>query len=71
MVTNEYVGQTLNGFCAGAFGRDSYDEKIVLANGVDWIVVRDTDGVPLMAVIPLDSEPSAATIVEGWIRGES
>lgn len=39
------VGAILRGFCGGAFGRDSYDDKRVEAVGADWVVVRDERGV--------------------------
>ena len=38
------VGTILYGFCGGAFGRDSYDDKRVEAVGVDWVVVRNEAG---------------------------
>ena len=38
-----YVGSILYGYCAGHFGRDSYDKKRVEALGVDWVVVREID----------------------------
>ena len=37
------VGDTLHGFCGGAFGRESYGDKIVEALGKDWVVARETD----------------------------
>jgi len=43
------VGDILEGFCNGYFGRGSYDTKTVLAVGEDWIVVRDSTGQPLLA----------------------
>ena len=36
------VGKVLDGFCDGAFGRDSYGEKLVVGLGSEWVVVRDT-----------------------------
>lgn len=39
-------GDTLEGFCAGFFGRDSYGDKIVQAVGPDWIVARE-EGRPV------------------------
>ncbi|MFG1794208.1 hypothetical protein [Nocardia sp. NPDC049149] len=38
------IGTLLRGFCHGAFGRDSYDDKRVEAIGADWVVARETDG---------------------------
>jgi hypothetical protein len=43
------VGAVLHGFCHGAFGRDSYGDKRVEAIGADWIVVRNQNGLPIMA----------------------
>lgn len=43
------VGTKLYGFCNGFFGRDSYDDKIVEAVGPDWIVVRDSSTLPMLA----------------------
>jgi hypothetical protein len=39
------AGDTLGGFCNGAFGRDSYGDKRVEAIGPDWVVARETEGV--------------------------
>lgn len=38
-----HVGAILYGFCGGAFGRDSYQNKRVEGIGVDWVVARETD----------------------------
>lgn len=38
------IGQMLYGFCCGAFGRDSYDDKRVEAIGADWVVCRTSRG---------------------------
>ncbi len=50
------VGDVLYGFCAGYFGRDSYEDKRVEAIGADWVVVRYVDefveGVDFAAVAP-------------------
>ena len=37
------VGDVLEGFCGGAFGRDCYEDKRVEAIGTDWVVVRTED----------------------------
>ncbi|MEV6432866.1 hypothetical protein [Nocardia sp. NPDC051463] len=42
------IGTLLRGFCHGAFGRDSYDDKRVEAIGADWVVVRETGGAVLL-----------------------
>jgi hypothetical protein len=33
-------GVTLYGFCGGVFGRDSYEDKIVVAAGHGWLVAK-------------------------------
>lgn len=38
------VGWPVHGFARGAFGRDSYDCRIVEAIGPDWVVTRNTSG---------------------------
>lgn len=40
-MTDLRVGAVFRGFCHGAFGRDSYDDKRVEAIGHDWVVVRE------------------------------
>lgn len=42
----------LYGFCGGAFGRDSHENKRVESIGADWIVCRDTRGHPVFASGP-------------------
>lgn len=37
------VGDVLYGFCGGAFGRDSYDDKRVEVIGSDYVVAREGD----------------------------
>lgn len=47
------VGETLEGFCGGYFGRDSYGTKRVEAVGADWVVARDiATGWPEFAAGP-------------------
>lgn len=38
------VGDVFHGFCGGAFGRDSYNCRLVEATGHDWIVTRNSRG---------------------------
>ena len=42
MVKN--IGKVLKGYCNGYFGRDSYGDKTIEAEGIDWIVVRCENG---------------------------
>ena len=50
------VGSVLKGFCNGFFGRDSYEDKMIEAMGMDWVVVREIDS----------KEPLIATFHDGW-----
>lgn len=44
------VGDTLEGFCGGAFGRDYWsDSAHVEAIGSDWVIIRDDNGVSHVA----------------------
>lgn len=61
------VGMTLSGFCNGAFGRESYGEKVVEAFGDDWIVVRE-EGKPVFA--NFYSNAQMLEYVEDWTSGE-
>lgn len=38
------IGRLLYGYCEGYFGRESYQDKRIEAEGYDWIVVRDDLG---------------------------
>ena len=38
------IGQTLEGYCGGYFGRDSYDDKRIEAVGIDWVIARSDNG---------------------------
>lgn len=42
------VGDTLYGFCGGAFGSNSYGNKHIVAIGEDWVVAREA-GRPVFA----------------------
>lgn len=35
------IGDVLEGFCDGWFGRDSYDDKTVVHVGADYVVVSE------------------------------
>lgn len=41
---DKFVGIKIYGFCGGAFGRDSYDDKIIIASGENWIVAKNEKG---------------------------
>lgn len=41
---DKYVGIRIFGYCNGFFGRDSYDDKTIIASGSDWIVAQTDSG---------------------------
>lgn len=52
------IGTVLYGFCAGQFGRDSYDDKRVEGFGADWVVARERGGFVVLAnCTPAELEP--------------
>lgn len=60
-------GDTLYGFCGGHFGRDSYGDKIVVAVGRDWVVVRGADnGAPDFAAIAPELLTDYLTEQDDW-----
>ena len=37
-IKDDFVGVTLSGFCGGYFGSSSYGDKLIIANGDNWVV---------------------------------
>jgi hypothetical protein len=58
-------GDTLYGFCGGAFGGGSYGDKVVVAVGRDWVVARE-DGRPVFAAVDPSSLVEHLTEYERW-----
>lgn len=53
------VGKIIYGFCNGFFGRDSYSDKRIEAEGFDWIVARgmnDENAYPEFAIFNDEEE---------------
>lgn len=46
---DKFVGITIYGFCDGFFGRDSYEDKKIIASGGDWVVAKGTDDITVFA----------------------
>jgi hypothetical protein len=63
-----FVGTVLHGFCNGYFGRDSYENKRIEAVGVDWVVVRDSDGRSLFANFKSNEE--MVNLINEWSKAE-
>ena len=60
------VGRQLHGYCDGYFGRDSYGDKIIEAEGYDWIVAREY-GEPIFAIVPPKEK---AALIYRWSQEE-
>lgn len=43
---NNLVGKEVYGFCEGFFGSSSYDDKLIIMNGLNWVVDMPEDGLP-------------------------
>lgn len=59
---NHLVGKELTGFCDGYFGRDSYDDKVIIMNGLTWVIAIAEDGYPEVAIFEDKQE------LEEWVE---
>lgn len=53
---NNLVGKEIHGYCNGYFGRDSYDDKVIIMNGLNWVVAIPNDGLPEIAHFDTNEE---------------
>lgn len=59
------IGRLIYGFANGYFGRDSYNDKRIEAEGVDWIVARGIEsGVPEFANFANEGEKNE--LIKKW-----
>jgi len=65
---NKFVGIKIYGFCNGFFGRDSYDDKIIIASGEDWIVAKSDSGQNEFA--SFDSTEEMNQLIGEWSKEE-
>jgi hypothetical protein len=65
---DKFVGIKIFGFCNGFFGRDSYDDKIIIASGEDWIVAKNDRGQNEFATF--DSTNEMWTMIDRWRNEE-
>lgn len=65
-MNNIGIGTKLYGFCNGFFGRDSYDTKTIEAIGSDWVVARDSDGIPTFAFFNGDWYLEKDNLLKEW-----
>lgn len=66
---DKFVGIRIYGYCNGYFGRDSYDDKIIIASGTDWIVAQTDEGSHEFAIF--DEGENVERCIERWSREEN
>lgn len=62
-----FVGTKIYGYCNGYFGRDDYDDKIIILEGRRWIVCAylDTDN-DWITCVNFDSEEEKIERIKDW-----
>jgi hypothetical protein len=62
-----FVGTKIYGYCNGYFGRNDYDDKIIILEGNKWIVCAylDTDNDYITSV-NFDSEEEKIDCIKKW-----
>lgn len=65
VIVNDLVGKQLYGFCNGYFDRDSYDDKVIIMNGINWVVAMPNEGFPEIATFNSNVE------MMGWVKRNS
>jgi hypothetical protein len=66
---NSFVGTKIHGYCDGCFGRDDYDDKIIILEGKKWIVCAyldiDNDRV---TCANFDTEDEKIECIKRWMN---
>lgn len=62
------IGTGIYGFCDGYFGRDDYDDKMIIIEGRTWIVCRYVDR-DVVTCTNFMSEESKKRYVAEWSTG--
>ena len=65
------IGVRLHGYCNGYFGRDDYDDKIIIAEGKKWILCSylsiDNDYV---TCVNFDTEEEKEECIKRWSKNK-
>lgn len=66
---NNFVGTKIYGYCNGYFGRDDYDDKIIILEGRKWIVCSylDTDN-DYVTCVNFDTEEEKIECIKRWME---
>ena len=68
-----FVGVTLYGFCNGFFGSSCYEDKIVVAQGDDWVVAKYSYGgntYPVLAHFYGNWKDEMETLLLKWMNDD-
>lgn len=61
------VGRTIYGFCNRYFGRDDYEDKIIILEGMKWIVCRYVDREEVVCT-NFNSEEEKNRLINDWAK---
>ena len=59
------IGTTIYGYCNGYFGRDDYEDKIILFEGPTWIVCRYISN-EYITCVNFRSEAEKNELIQDW-----
>lgn len=62
---HNFVGTKIYGYCNGYFGRDDYDDKIIILEGLKWIVCAYLDD-DIITCANFDSEEEKIECIKKW-----
>ena len=65
------IGRVIYGFCGGFFGRDSYSDKRIEAEGIDWVVARAMQRNAEPEFASFDSPAEKQHLIDEWASEES
>ena len=61
------VYKIIRGFCNGYFGRDDYDDKMIILEGEKWIVCRYLDQ-DMVTCVNFDSAEEKQRCIDEWSK---
>lgn len=64
IIKDEFIGIKIYGYCNGYFGRDSYEDKTIIASGEDWVVAKTEGGYKEFA--SFDNMESMKLLIKEW-----
>ena len=60
------VGTKIYGYCNGFFGRDDYDNKIIIFEGRTWIVCAYLGNSDLITCVNFESQEEKQHYIDKW-----